>query len=412
MGGGQSSISGSTRGYHVLKVVPGGPGDIAGLEPYFDYIVAINGELLDEENSLLITALTQSVDKEVLVHVFSAKYQDLREVVLTPSRSWGKPEDGLIGCSVRFCDHAGSGENVWHILDVHPDSPAEKAGLKPHSDYIIGSPQATLREQQDLYDLIERSVAQPLQLFVYNKDVDSVREVLLVPNDDWGGPGFLGCDIGYGYIHKIPTIQRGPFAARPVSGSAPTTASADPISSISEATDDTRKASPQQPSQSSPLSRAKSLISQPDYNTQRVSMGGFENVDLVPTSEGHQPQQNRSPQQSSGALPLSAPTFALNAMSIQDPESSSDDSSSDLPPPPPPPPGGFIKAHAPNLRMGSGLRYGGEAVKGIEESLGIQSTDSGYDVHSDHSHANEYPRSGHEHDHDHAQGDRDHGHSH
>ena len=32
--------------FSVYQVVPGSPGDVAGLEPYFDYIVAINGELL------------------------------------------------------------------------------------------------------------------------------------------------------------------------------------------------------------------------------------------------------------------------------------------------------------------------------------------------------------------------------
>lgn len=26
----------------------------------------------------------------------------------------------------------------------------------------------------------------------------------LIPNDAWGGEGCLGCDIGYGYLHRIP----------------------------------------------------------------------------------------------------------------------------------------------------------------------------------------------------------------
>lgn len=26
----------------------------------------------------------------------------------------------------------------------------------------------------------------------------------MVPNSAWGGEGCLGCDIGYGYLHRIP----------------------------------------------------------------------------------------------------------------------------------------------------------------------------------------------------------------
>jgi hypothetical protein len=25
-----------------------------------------------------------------------------------------------------------------------------------------------------------------------------------VPNHEWGGEGSLGCDVGYGYLHRIP----------------------------------------------------------------------------------------------------------------------------------------------------------------------------------------------------------------
>lgn len=42
------------------------------------------------------------------------------------------------------------------------------------------------------------------QLYVYNVDSDGVREVTLTPNSAWGGEGCLGCDIGYGYLHRIP----------------------------------------------------------------------------------------------------------------------------------------------------------------------------------------------------------------
>ena len=39
----------------------------------------------------------------------------------------------------RFCSFEGANENVWHILDVQPNSPAAHAGLRSDTDYIIGA---------------------------------------------------------------------------------------------------------------------------------------------------------------------------------------------------------------------------------------------------------------------------------
>lgn len=46
MGGSSSTIEvpgGGTEGYHVLRVQDNSPGSRAGLEPFFDFIIAING---------------------------------------------------------------------------------------------------------------------------------------------------------------------------------------------------------------------------------------------------------------------------------------------------------------------------------------------------------------------------------
>lgn len=36
-------------------------------------------------------------------------------------------------------------------------------------------------------------------------------QISLTPNSAWGGEGCLGCDIGYGYLHRIPGDRRGPL---------------------------------------------------------------------------------------------------------------------------------------------------------------------------------------------------------
>jgi hypothetical protein len=42
-----------------------------------------------------------------------------------------------------------------------------------------------------------------LKLAVYNKEKQTVREIILKPNTSWGGSGALGCQIAEGLLHKI-----------------------------------------------------------------------------------------------------------------------------------------------------------------------------------------------------------------
>lgn len=192
---------GGTEGYHVLRVQDGSPGQKAGLEAFFDFIVAIGNTRLDQDNDTLKELLKNSVDSKLSMTVYSSKTQSVRRTVIVPSLTWGG--QGLLGISVRFCSFEGSNENVWHVLEVHPSSPAELAGLRPFTDYIIGA-DSVLHESEDLFTLIEAHESRSLKLYVYNTEDDSCREVTIIPNHNWGGEGSLGCGIGYGYLHRIP----------------------------------------------------------------------------------------------------------------------------------------------------------------------------------------------------------------
>jgi hypothetical protein len=174
------------------------------LEAFFDFIVAINGSRLDQDNETLKLILNSNIEKPVKLLVYSSKSQSLREVTLVPSKNWGG--QGVLGVSIRFCSFEKANENVWHILDVQPSSPAALAGLRSNSDYIISS-DSLLTEAEDLFTLIESSENKQLKLYVYNSLMDTVREVLLTPNTAWGGEGSLGCGIGYGYLHRIPITE-------------------------------------------------------------------------------------------------------------------------------------------------------------------------------------------------------------
>ncbi|KFO74230.1 Golgi reassembly-stacking protein 1, partial [Cuculus canorus] len=178
------------------------PAQQGGLEPFFDFIIAIGHTRLNKENNMLKDLLKANAEKAVKLEVYNIKTMKIREVEVIPSNMWGG--QGLLGASVRFCSFQGASEHVWHVLDVEPASPAALAGLQPYADYIVGSDQI-LQESEDFFSLIESHEGKPLKLMVYNTEADSIREVVVTPNGAWGGEGSLGCGIGYGYLHRIPT---------------------------------------------------------------------------------------------------------------------------------------------------------------------------------------------------------------
>ncbi|KAM6161996.1 Golgi reassembly-stacking protein 1 [Erethizon dorsatum] len=194
--------AGGAEGFHLHGVQENSPAQQAGLEPYFDFIITIGHSRLNKENDTLKALLKANVEKPVKLEVFNMKTMKVREVEVVPSNMWGG--QGLLGASVRFCSFRRASEHVWHVLDVEPSSPAALAGLCPYTDYVVGSDQI-LQESEDFFSLIESHEGKPLKLMVYNSESDSCREVTVTPNAAWGGEGSLGCGIGYGYLHRIPT---------------------------------------------------------------------------------------------------------------------------------------------------------------------------------------------------------------
>ncbi|XP_077473166.1 Golgi reassembly-stacking protein 2 [Stigmatopora argus] len=204
--GGFSSVQvpgGGTQGYHVLKVQQNSPGYQAGLEPFFDFIIAICDTRLSQDNDTLKDALERNVDKPTKLILYSSRTLGVRETMVTPSTMWGGR--GLLGISIRFSHFQGARENVWHVLDIEPNSPASQAGLQSNTDYIVGA-ETFLEKNDNLFKLINDHEGKLLKLYVYNSDTADCREVNVWPNRFWGGAGSLGCGIGYGYLHRVPSM--------------------------------------------------------------------------------------------------------------------------------------------------------------------------------------------------------------
>lgn len=216
MGSGASTEIGGVR---VFKVSPGSPAAESGLEVFFDFILAVNGTKMDpNQQQAFAEKIQESENKNAKLTVYNTRSNTTREVNVVP-RKWAGP--GLLGATVRF-DVADPAESHGiRVLEVFPNSPAAHAGLVPFQDYLLGTAQSVFHDIDELVEVVTTNINQRMQVYVYNSDTETVREVILVPNSEWGGDGCIGCDIGTGLLHRIPAPRRAPGAAAPPSAVPP-----------------------------------------------------------------------------------------------------------------------------------------------------------------------------------------------
>ncbi|VEU22899.1 DEKNAAC103974 [Brettanomyces naardenensis] len=266
----ESDHDSSTYALRVLNIEKHSLADKYGFESFFDYITAINHRPIttffqqgssvtsnpysstDQSSinfSILLDFLNSQVNElknDLIFTTWSAKGAISRDVLIPNSEFASKSqldEVDLGGTNtsttiknttfqkINFTLQLTPLETasyVWHVLRVQPNSPAHLAGILP-DDYIInceGGKLSTggedllgkvvssvyskwrLKREQSTHDIPPCS----LVLYVYNHDYDTVRPVTIFPNGNWGGRGFLGCDIGYGLLHQIPEVVFGKSA--------------------------------------------------------------------------------------------------------------------------------------------------------------------------------------------------------
>uniref|UniRef100_A0A2I3SIG2 Golgi reassembly stacking protein 1 n=1 Tax=Pan troglodytes TaxID=9598 RepID=A0A2I3SIG2_PANTR len=150
--------AGGAEGFHLHGVQENSPAQQAGLEPYFDFIITIGHSRLNKENDTLKALLKANVEKPVKLEVFNMKTMRVREVEVVPSNMWGG--QGLLGASVRFCSFRRASEQVWHVL------------------VSVGYGRAGCVGRMSL--------------------LGTLFSPLIAGSS-------LGCGIGYGYLHRIPT---------------------------------------------------------------------------------------------------------------------------------------------------------------------------------------------------------------
>ncbi|KAH8720314.1 Uncharacterized protein HC256_000712 [Beauveria bassiana] len=188
--GGDTSHSQQDRGSFGFQVLRNTDLQLA-IEPWFDYVVGINGRPIDNPDPSL----------------FAQEGQRTREMhIPVPANT------AALGLSLQYSPLALAA-NIWHVLDVPANSPADLAGLLPYSDYILGSPEGALHGESALGELVEDFIGRPLRLHVYNNEFDVTREVTIQPSREWGGNGAIGCTLGYGALHRLPAPLSEPVDA-------------------------------------------------------------------------------------------------------------------------------------------------------------------------------------------------------
>ncbi|XP_014553340.1 hypothetical protein COCVIDRAFT_40654 [Bipolaris victoriae FI3] len=188
----------STNGAYGFQVLRNANLEIP-LEPWFDFVIGINGRTIDNPDpNLFTTEVRNCAGTTISLGIFSAKGQKIREVYLQIPA-----DQPTLGIALQWSPLAVA-EDVWHILDVAPNSPADAAGLLPYGDYVIGSPEGLVRGESGLGELVEDFLNRPLRLYVYNHEYNVTRPVTITPTRNWGGEGALGCVLGFGALHRIP----------------------------------------------------------------------------------------------------------------------------------------------------------------------------------------------------------------
>lgn len=217
MGGSESTLGG-VEGYQVARVLVNSPAHRAGLLPYFDVIVAVDGIALDREHKTQFQQyVTKSLHKEITLAVFNLRCRSVRDVLVSPSDAWGGV--GVLGCSLNWDTADRMVENTWHLVDVAAGSPAAAADLVPGRDYLLGmqTPEdetiTMFSDADDFQDRLARwkalrasgtpGLATSLLLLVFDSVNNAIKEECVT----MGAQLSLGVDVANGYLHVIaPTL--------------------------------------------------------------------------------------------------------------------------------------------------------------------------------------------------------------
>jgi predicted metalloprotease with PDZ domain len=184
-------------GYRIIEVLKNSPGEQAGLQPYLDFVVTVNGTNLFESSLPFQELIKTNEDCPITLGVLSLIDMEIREVHAVPHKWEG---EGLLGINLRLDDAFSALSNIIHILKVFPNSAASNAGLLA-GEFILGSKEALIRDSADIKSVVEKNGE--ITLAVYNPS-DKLVHFLLLESVD----GNIGIEVATGVMHRISSRSR------------------------------------------------------------------------------------------------------------------------------------------------------------------------------------------------------------
>ncbi|RHY31152.1 hypothetical protein DYB32_003721 [Aphanomyces invadans] len=145
-------------GFRVLGIQENSPASVVGFVSFFDFILSANGIRLDTKDSTFMELIARSEDKPMQLSVYNIKSQTTRD-----------PED------------------LYDEIIDHLDQPFQCYVYKYVAIYV---------------DSLDRVASQCMM--DASARTDQVRLVRITPHDRWGGEGYLGAEVGHGYLHRLP----------------------------------------------------------------------------------------------------------------------------------------------------------------------------------------------------------------
>ena len=143
----------SRPGYRVVEVIKNSPSEKAGIQPYLDFIMSLNGTNLLESSLPFQEMIKSNENCCVTLEVLSLVDMSLREVRVTPEKWEG---EGLLGVNLRYEDSIEALNRIIHVTKVFPNSAASNAGLL-EGEFIIGSKEALIKDALDIRSIIEKN---------------------------------------------------------------------------------------------------------------------------------------------------------------------------------------------------------------------------------------------------------------
>eukprot|EP00756_Hemistasia_phaeocysticola_P039943 Hpha_TRINITY_DN16840_c3_g2::TRINITY_DN16840_c3_g2_i1::g.152433::m.152433 len=212
------------EGLQVAQVLEGSPALEAGLLPFFDFIVGVGelGTFKGEHGASTIfgraCAAAAAQGAELSVTVYNLRSEKERKATLRPREGWGGV--GLVGVAVQWESAAAAAASVWRVMEVQQGSPAERAGLRPLDDFIVGlestekdavGPVTPLSGAEDFNERIaskmryrhrgaRSSADDVLLMLLWDSSKNSLREIAV----DLGQSSSLGCTVSNGSLHSLP----------------------------------------------------------------------------------------------------------------------------------------------------------------------------------------------------------------